>query len=73
MRRNKLLIPCPQCEGGNSKFYYTDRSAVCSYCNGSKKVNILDHHRTLNITDERNKNVQAFIADERFGEYLNSK
>lgn len=73
MRRTKLMIPCPQCEGGDSKFFYEQKAAICSYCDGTKKVNIFDHHKTLNITDERYTNVSAFVADPRFTEYLEAK
>ena len=71
--RRKLLIPCPQCEGGESKFFYENKAATCSYCGGLKKVNIFDHHQTLKIEDERHDNIKAFVGDSRFTEYLEAK
>jgi hypothetical protein len=71
--RRKLMISCPQCEGGDSKFFYEQKLSVCSYCNGLKKVNIFDHHHTLGIADERHTNVAAFVSDPRFTEYLEAK
>jgi len=69
----KLQIFCPQCTGGNSKYFYEHKTITCSYCGGVKKVDILDHHKVLNIVDERNDNVKAFVEDLRFIEYLEAK
>jgi hypothetical protein len=66
--RRKLMITCPQCEGGNSKYFR--EIVTCGYCGGSEKVNILDHHKILGITDERAENVRTFVNDPRFVEYL---
>ena len=71
--RRKLVIQCPQCQGGESDYYYVQKAAVCSYCGGSKEVNILDHFKTIDVTDSRLDNVKAFIGDVRFFEYLESK
>jgi len=70
--RKKLWISCPACQGGDSK-YYRDTENVCPYCKGAKTVDILFHHRTLNIKDERNANVVSFVNDSRFIEYLEAK
>ena len=74
MREYSLLIGCPACDSGDSKYFYGDQAEInrsihnkteeiCSYCKGKKKVNIFLHYKTLNITkdDERFKNVQDFI------------
>lgn len=71
--RRKLMIPCPQCEGGDSKYFYDHKAATCSYCGGTKRVSIIDHHKTLAIVDDRHVNAMAFINDTRFVEYLERK
>lgn len=71
--RRKLSIPCPQCQGGDSEYYYTQKAAVCTYCGGTKEVNILDHFKTIGIVDSRLDNVKSFVGDVRFFEYLESK
>ena len=73
MLRRKLMIPCPMCEGGDSRYFYEHKLATCTYCGGVKKVNIFDHHRALNVTDDRHENVKAFVADSRFTEYLEAR
>jgi len=73
MRKRSLQILCPQCEGGDSRYFYEHKAATCSYCGGVKKVDILDHHKALNITDVRHENVIAFVTDSRFIEYLEAK
>jgi len=71
--RRKLYIQCPQCQGGNSKYYYKLREEQCSYCKGNKDVDILFHFRTLDIHDERLYNVEEFIQSDRFFEYMDMK
>jgi len=71
--RRILRIPCPQCQGGDSEYFYTQKAATCTYCGGTKEVNILDHFKTINVNDERADNVRAFIGDVRFFEYLESR
>lgn len=61
--RRRLLIACPQCTGSNSDFF---KQNICSYCGSTKKVDILEHMKVLNISDERLHNVKCFIADPRF-------
>lgn len=73
MKNRILRIPCPQCEGGESQFFYTERAMICSYCNGMKEVNILDHFNTIGVSDERLENVKSFIDDPRFVEYLETR
>jgi len=70
--RKKLYIPCPQCQGGDSK-YFRAEGVSCSYCRGARTVDILFHHRRLNIEDDRNANVKSFVNDPRFQDYLESK
>ena len=65
--KNKLFISCPQCTGSNSDFFKQNN---CSYCNSTKKVDILEHMKVLDIKDERLENVTSFISDSRFSEYL---
>lgn len=69
--RRKLLIPCPNCNGGESKYFKTE--VICPYCKGTKQVDILNHHAVLGITDERNVNVREFLNGPRFQEYLIAK
>ena len=65
--KRRLLIPCPQCTGSTSDFFKLN---TCSYCGSTKKVDILEHMKVLNINDDRLHNVKCFIADPRFIEYL---
>lgn len=70
--RKKLMIACPNCNGGNSQ-YYREIGVSCSYCKGAKEIDILEHQKNLGVTDERNANVKSFISDPRFMEYLIAK
>jgi len=65
---SKLMISCPQCDSGKSKHF---QDTICDYCNGTKKINIFDHYKILNITDERFDNVKTF-AENRFLKYDSS-
>lgn len=71
--RRKLMIPCPQCEGGDSKYFYDTKLATCTYCGGVKKIDIFEHFRVIGVEDERRDNVRSFVNDPRFTEYLEAK
>lgn len=75
MRKNKLNIACPMCEGGQSRYFYNkekENNPTCSYCGGEKNVDIMRYYADIkmNPIDQRYQNVLAFINDRRFSDYL---
>lgn len=71
--RRKLMIDCPQCDGGKSDYFYGKKLATCSFCGGTKETDLFHLHQLLNIVDERNSNSLAFVNDSRFTEYLEAR